>query len=55
MLESLPFAHVGHYLWTLYIPPVLVVVFSIVKTTLSERRAHREDAERREPSGSSSG
>lgn len=31
-------AHVSHWLWVLYLPPVLIVVASIVKTTLSERR-----------------
>lgn len=45
MLDLVPLAHAGHYLWTLYIPPALVVVFSIVKTTLSERRARREEHE----------
>jgi hypothetical protein len=37
------YAHAGHYLWVMYIPPVLVVVFSIVKATISERRAEREE------------
>jgi hypothetical protein len=37
------YAHAGHYLWVMYIPPVLIVVGSIVKTTLSERRAQREE------------
>jgi heme exporter protein D len=36
-------AHVGHYLWILYGLPVLIVVFSIVRTTISERRAAREE------------
>lgn len=34
----LPIAHVGHWLWVLYVPPVLVVLVSIVKTTFAERR-----------------
>jgi hypothetical protein len=38
-----PIAHVGHYLWTLYIAPVVIVVFAIVKTTISERREAREE------------
>jgi len=38
-------AHVGHWLWLLYVPPVLVVIASIVKTTISERRAAREERE----------
>lgn len=46
MAELIPYAHVGHYLWVLYIPPVLVVLFAIIRTTLAERRAAREDRER---------
>ena len=34
----LPIAHAGHWLWVLYVPPVLVVLVSIVKTTVAERR-----------------
>ena len=36
-----PLAHVGHYLWILYVLPVLIVVFSIAKTTISEKKAAR--------------
>ena len=35
----LPLAHVAHYLWVLYIVPVLIVAASIVKTTVAQRRA----------------
>ena len=42
---SLPIAHAGHYIWVLYIPPVLVVLFAIVRTTISERKAAREERE----------
>jgi hypothetical protein len=42
-MEVLPLAHAGHWIWTLYVPPVAVVVFSIVKTTISERRKAREE------------
>jgi hypothetical protein len=45
MHNFLPLAHVGHWLWTLYVFPVLIVVFSIVKTTLSEKRKAREEDE----------
>ena len=39
MVEAmLPLAHVSHWLWVLYLPPILVVVGAIIKTTLSERR-----------------
>ena len=34
----LPVAHVGHYLWALYLPPVLIVIGSIVKNKIGERR-----------------
>jgi hypothetical protein len=42
----LPLAHVSHYLWVLYIPPILIVLISIVGTTLSERRRKRDESER---------
>ena len=45
MAQLIPYAHAGHWLWTLYVPPVAIVVFSIVKTTISERRKAREEAE----------
>jgi hypothetical protein len=48
----LPLAHAGHWLWVLYVPPVAVVVISIVRTTISERRAMREE---REAEGDGSG
>ena len=46
--QLIPYAHVGHWLWVLYVPPVAVVVFSIVKTTVSERRAMRKEREESE-------
>lgn len=39
--SMLPLAHVGHYLWILYLLPVVFVVVAIVKTTLSGR--HRDE------------
>jgi hypothetical protein len=39
---TLPLAHVGHYLWILYILPVLIVIAGILKTTLSEKRRDRD-------------
>jgi hypothetical protein len=47
----LPLAHVGHYLWALYVPPVLIVIGSIVRTKLLERRAAREEDSSAEPGG----
>jgi hypothetical protein len=41
--QLIPYAHAGHYIWVLYIPPVAVVVFAIIKTTIAERRAEREE------------
>ncbi|HEX8688728.1 MAG TPA: hypothetical protein VF729_00635 [Solirubrobacterales bacterium] len=35
---SLPLAHVSHWLWLLYVPPVLIVLASIVRNLVSERR-----------------
>jgi len=39
----LPLAHVGHYLWVLYLLPVAIVVAGIVKTTRAQRREREED------------
>ena len=39
----LPLAHVGHYLWVLYLIPVAIVVAGIVKSTRTQGRARRED------------
>jgi hypothetical protein len=39
---ALLLAHVGHYTWLLYVPAVLIVLFSIVRTMLAERRGERE-------------
>jgi hypothetical protein len=38
MATLLSLAHVSHYLWVLYVPPVLVVVGSIVRVKVLERR-----------------
>jgi hypothetical protein len=38
----LPLAHVGHYLWALYLPPVLIVIGSIVRSKVLERREKRD-------------
>jgi hypothetical protein len=40
---TLPLAHVGHYLWVLYVIPVLIVVGAIIKTTISQRRASKSE------------
>jgi hypothetical protein len=40
----LPLAHVGHYLWILYLLPVLFVAIGILKTALVQRRQDRDDS-----------
>jgi hypothetical protein len=41
---TLPLAHLGHYLWVLYLIPVLIVVGGIVWSVVSEpRRKKKED------------
>jgi cytochrome c-type biogenesis protein CcmH/NrfF len=45
MAQLILYAHAGHWLWLLYVPPVGVVVFAIIKTTIAERRAEREERE----------
>jgi len=35
----LPVAHVGHYLWVLYLVPILIVAAAIVRNFISQRRA----------------
>jgi hypothetical protein len=45
MLEAVivPIAHVGHWLWVLYLPPILIVIGSIVRSKALERRDKRDD------------
>ena len=45
---TLPLAHVGHYLWVLYLLPIVFVIAGIVKTTLAERRRRGADDEERQ-------
>jgi hypothetical protein len=44
MAIVIPLAHVGHWLWLLYLPPVAIVIFSIVRSTIIERRKEREES-----------
>ncbi|HEY0319127.1 MAG TPA: hypothetical protein VGC49_12655 [Solirubrobacterales bacterium] len=39
----LPLAHIGHYLWILYILPVIIVILGILRTTLAQRRSEQDD------------
>ena len=38
MAVLIPLAHAGHWLWALYVTPMLVVLISIIRATLTERR-----------------
>jgi cytochrome c-type biogenesis protein CcmH/NrfF len=40
---TLPLAHVGHYLWVLYLVPVVIVVAGIVRSARVQRRGDCED------------
>ena len=42
-MDVLPVAHLSHYLWVLYLPPILVVLGSVLRATLLERREKRDD------------
>ena len=44
---TLPLAHVGHYLWILYLLPVVIVVGAIVRNSLAQRRLARQEDEER--------
>jgi hypothetical protein len=39
---TLPLAHVGHYLWVLYLLPVVVVVGGILRSARAQRKAGRD-------------
>jgi len=44
-----PLAHVGHWAWALYVPPILIVIGSIARSKILERR--QSHAESQEPPG----
>jgi hypothetical protein len=38
----IPLAHAGHYvLWLLYLPPLLIVIVSITRSKIAERRRRK--------------
>jgi hypothetical protein len=39
----LPLAHIGHYLWVLYLLPILIVIGGILRSTYLEKRRGRDD------------
>jgi hypothetical protein len=44
----LPVAHVAHYIWVLYLPPILIVAGSIIRAKILERR-QSQSAESQKP------
>jgi hypothetical protein len=36
--SMLPLAHVGHWLWVLYLPPVVIVAGSLIGNRIRDRR-----------------
>jgi hypothetical protein len=42
---TLPLAHVGHYLWVLYLVPVVIVVGGIVRSSILARRRQDEEGD----------
>jgi len=43
MALLVPLAHAGHWLWLLYLPPVLIVVGSLLGARLKERKPPKSD------------
>jgi len=43
MAVLVPLAHAGHWLWVLYLPPILVVAGSLLRSTVRERRQKKDD------------
>jgi hypothetical protein len=41
--DMLPVAHAGHFLWILYLVPVVVVLGSIVKQLRDDRKTDGDD------------
>jgi hypothetical protein len=49
-------AHAGHYwVWLLYVPPVAIVIFAIVRTSMAERREERRERSERGPDDPNAG
>jgi hypothetical protein len=43
MAFLLPLAHATHWLWVLYLPPLLIVLASLLRSKLLENRAGRDE------------
>ncbi len=44
MAVLVPLAHTAHWLWVLYLPPVLIVLGSILRAALKERKLPKDDS-----------
>jgi len=44
MAVLVPLAHAGHWLWVLYLPPLLIVLGSILRTTIRDRKQSKSDS-----------
>jgi hypothetical protein len=43
MAFLVPLAHAGHWLWLLYLPPVLIVIGSLLRARFRERKLPKSD------------
>jgi uncharacterized membrane protein len=43
---TLPLAHLGHWLWTFYVVPVLIVVLGILMSKRAEKQRQRRKGKR---------
>ena len=46
--QALPLAHLGHWLWTFYVAPILIVIVGIVLSTRAARRHEAEELRRKD-------
>lgn len=40
---TVPSAHLGHWVWILYVIPILIVIAGIITTTYREKKREPED------------
>ncbi len=43
MAFLVPLAHAGHWLWVLYLPPLLIVAGSLLRMAFKERKLPKSD------------
>jgi hypothetical protein len=42
----IPSAHLGHWIWFLYVIPLLIVIAGIIRSTRAEKKREREEKKR---------